>query len=159
MEPKYPKVLRTKEDVEFVVNNFPKEVWFEDLKEIYYLARGYYVLGVNPKYEDKEEGGQYIKVLSGYDPISEEERKKVMANDDEWDNGNVITEVVDKTLAEFDYNGKHYCSEYRVLDDSLVGREKIDIDWLEDLLFDKKRFDDALNMLDKMQAELDDMED
>jgi uncharacterized membrane protein (DUF106 family) len=44
------------------------------------------------------------------------------------------------------------------LDDSVVGKAGISIDWLENLLFDKDRFDNIMNELDELQSELDKME-
>jgi hypothetical protein len=157
MDKPYPKVLRTKEDVEFVVNNFPKEIWYEDLKELYYLSRGYYVLGTNPVYKDIETNGVTIKTLSGYEPISDEERADVMEHDDLWENAAAITDTSD--TAEFDYKGKHYYAEFRLLEDSVVGQAGIDINWLEDLLFDKGRYDAIMDELDEMQKDLNSMED
>ena len=156
MDKPYPKILKTKEDVEYVVKNFPKDFWYEDLKELYYLSRGYYVVGTNPVFRDIETDGGKVKTLSGYEPISDEERADVMEHDDLWENATAVTDTSD--TAEFDYKGKHYYAEFRLLEDSVVGKAGISIDWLENLLFDKERFDNIMNDLDEMQSELDKME-
>ena len=157
MDKTYPRVLRTKEDVEYVINNFPREVWHDDIQELYMMARGYYVVGTDPIYKDIEVNGTIVKTLAGYKPISSEERSDVMEHDDLWENASLVTDTSD--TAEFDYKGKHYYAEFRVIEDSIVGQAGIDIDWLEDILFEKSKFDKVLSELDAMQEELNEMED
>lgn len=54
MEKRYPEVLKTKEDYEYVRNNFPREYWEKDFEEILTDGFSYEVVGTLPKMEDPE---------------------------------------------------------------------------------------------------------
>ena len=152
---KYPMFLKTKEDVDFVMKSFPRDMWYEDLKEMYMLSMGYEVLGSNPKYEEKDDG---TTVLLSCDPISDIERKEVMDHDELWENATSITLPDNKEGAVFDYKGNQYHAEFRALEGSVLKQGGIDPTWLEEILFGKDRYDAIMKELDGMKEDLDNVE-
>ena len=140
MELKYPKTLETKEDIEFVVKNFPKEIWKDDLNEIYELARGYKVIGKNPKFRSTE--------IVHLEKVWNDERKVVEDHDADWGEATIVPNHEDQIT--FKYQGIAYLARYQVLPESVVAKAGIDIDWLERTLF-------GFNDLDKVVDEMVDI--
>ena len=115
---KYPKTLETREDYDYVIKNFPREMWLPDYKEVF--DSGFYnkVIGKNVVITDG---------IASYDDVDDEEVKEIQSNSAKWKNW---TELSEKNHLEFSekynnviqYKGKLYVTAVRVNPDSNMAK-------------------------------------
>ena len=117
-ELKYPRTLETREDYDYVIKNFPREMWLPDYKEVF--DSGFYnkVIGKNVVITDG---------IATYDDVTDDEVKEVQSNSNKWKNwvdlkeGNHL-EFSEKYNNVIQYKGKLYVTAVKVNPDSKMAK-------------------------------------
>ena len=115
---KYPKILETREDYDYVIKNFPREIWLPDYKELFDNAFYSKVIGKNAVVKDG---------IATFDDISEEEAKEVQENSNKWKDWKELDvnnhlEFSDKYNDVILYKGKLYITSVRLNPESKMAK-------------------------------------
>jgi hypothetical protein len=95
MPKEYPKIFKSMDDVKFVIENFPKEVWEDDMQDLLSSNYGWIILGKNPKVKN-------WGIIA--DVLSVEEIKEICDHTEEW-GGIVPFFEDDDSFGTFTYRG------------------------------------------------------
>lgn len=108
MEKIYPKVFTSMDEIKFVINNFPKEVWEEDFKDLLARTQGYIILGKNPRYITNSKNKKVLIV----DPLFTDEFSTITEGNTEWEDITPFEHPSKEDVYTFRYNGTKYLAQY-----------------------------------------------
>lgn len=162
MDKQYPQVLSTKEDYEYVRQNFPREYWEKDFEELLSEGYSYKVLGIVPdEYFDKSNeelektrfnDEEFSKVLT---PVPEKKATTLLNHQAEWESREITFDI---TMVR--WNKKTYVVVFVPDPDSKIAKVGYTTDELIEILFPVENYEQEIsNGIDYSKIDVDNMTD
>ena len=128
----YPQTFKSMDDVNYVIENFPEEVWHDDLQDLLSRTQGWVLLGKNPKFKSDN------RVV--VDSLNLEEISEIQENTLEWGDIQLVpSEKNGRELGTFEYRGETILCDFGEL-------PYASLPWV-----DKERIMNVLYGFDKIQ--------
>ena len=139
----YPVSFTSMDDVKYVIENFDKEIWEEDMKDLVSRTNGFVIIGKNPKVNHHQ------KITC--EPVFLQEVADLQEKASEWSDVTPLGDYDDTDLGTFECDGVLYLAQFGKLPYAIL--PWLDIDYVLNHLYG---FSDAIEQLENQAKEIKD---
>jgi hypothetical protein len=145
---KYPQTFKSMEDVNYVIENFPEEVWHDDLQDLLSRTQGYVLLGKNPKFKSDN------RVV--VDALSLEEISEIQENTLDWGDIQMVPSYTNsKEFYTFEYHDDTILCNFGEL--PYASLPWVDKDRIVNVLYGFDKIQDLQNKAKELKDSIDEL--
>ena len=144
----YPQTFKSMDDVNYVIENFPEEVWHDDLQDLLSRTQGYVLLGKNPKFKSDN------RVV--VDALTLEEISEIQENTLEWGDIQMVpSEENGRELGTFEYHDTTILCEFGEL--PYASLPWVDKERIVNVLYGFDKIQDLQNKAKELKESIDEL--